>query len=280
MVPSRTVLLCRGLPHAAARRSRARQVSGRLESLPTCRVSFVSFVSFVVHALREQPTSPLRPFPRRNASPPAAEPRQRKRRLWLGFARDERRDHLADDRPHLESMSRSAADYPHVRRVRMSIDDVVRIRRRLSYWQTSDPTSGARASAGNRRARIRARMFRRCRRDVTLAVVGSNAGPDVSSAILKPRFTFPGMPYISARAQIHPHRHPVVRESRVTGGGAEIETSCRVGVTRSADRPREQLPEPGSAGEDERIGGEGLPSVSVNGSSGPPLNSNGRRRRR
>ena len=44
-----SVLSVAGLPHTAARRSRARQVSGCLCFSQTCRVPFVSFVSFVVH---------------------------------------------------------------------------------------------------------------------------------------------------------------------------------------------------------------------------------------
>ena len=77
----------------------------------------------------------------------------------------------------------------------MTIDDVVGIRA-ASYWQTSEPSSGASASAGKRRLRnaraasIPAGVASRA------PFVGSKIGPGVSSASLKPRFALPGIPYI------------------------------------------------------------------------------------
>src|SRR4029453_1856981 len=54
--------------------------------------------------------------------------RQRELRLLGGFAQHAQRDVLTERRAVLEAMPRSAADEPDVRRLRMPVDDEVRIR--------------------------------------------------------------------------------------------------------------------------------------------------------
>src|SRR3954463_15191326 len=59
------------------------------------------------------------------------ESRERHLRIWSYRIEHAARREFADRRTHLETVSRSAAEQPDVRRGGMAIDDEVRIRRRL-----------------------------------------------------------------------------------------------------------------------------------------------------
>lgn len=64
----------------------------------------------------------------------------------------------------------------------------------FSYWQTRASTRGAPLRPGKRRARYSRADIRPAGVGMRSPAEGSNAGPCVSSATLKPRHSFPGMP--------------------------------------------------------------------------------------
>src|SRR2546422_10596221 len=128
-----------------------------------------------------------------------------------------------------------------------------------SYWHTRASSSGAPASPGNRYPRY----SRAARSPSPVAcrspAVGSNGGPRVSSATLKPRHRLPGIPYMK-RAPWSAQTGRASSVNRVSPGGVpKKKTSWRVGRTRSPITSGEQATEPGARGEHVRVGAQHAP---------------------
>jgi hypothetical protein len=113
----------------------------------------------------------------------------------------------------------------------------------FSYWQTEASTSGAVASAGNRRA-TKARA----------AAAPAALGGDLEAASAAR-----GDSVEHALAEIDPDGQGVVREPRVPGRRPEHERLLARRPHPVADEGREEPAEPGAAGEDVPIRGEGRP---------------------
>ena len=97
-----------------------------------------------------------------------------------------RRDVLAERGTHLEPVSGTAADEPHVLEPRVPVDEEVAVVD-ASYWHTRASTRGALAMAGNRsRSAARAPASPEAL-GLRSIVVGFTSSPAVSSATLRPR---------------------------------------------------------------------------------------------
>ena len=111
---------------------------------------------------------------------------QGKERLWRLVAEDARGDVLAERRSVLEPVAAAAADEPHVVGRGMAVDDEMRVGE-FSYWQTPRRSTALRACRGSGTPCSRARPSVPRASGRRWPFVGSNSGPSVSSAILKPR---------------------------------------------------------------------------------------------
>lgn len=113
--------------------------------------------------------------------------------LRLPPRQDELCNVLAEGRSEFEPVPRTPADEPHVRCLRVAVDDQVLVEV-SSYWQTRVSRIGAFARSGMRTRRPSRIISMSAGVGVRSPPVGSNGSPRVSSPTLTSRRSLPGMP--------------------------------------------------------------------------------------
>ena len=124
----------------------------------------------------------------------------------------------------------------------------------LSYWHTSDPTSGASASAGNRLSKKRARTRHAVGARHTLVARWIEPRPRRVIRDLEAGAGRRGYSVHLRRVDVDPHRQRRIAEPRIAGGRAEVVDLLARRDDAIADDVGKELGQPRSAREDENVG--------------------------
>ena len=154
------------------------------------------------------------------------EPPPAKLRVDLGIGEHERRDHLSQGRPHLKAMAGTTANNPRVDRLRMAVDNQVRVRCLL---RTGKPLTQRAARSRDPGTAPREKLWpERCHQGSLSDPrwSGRSAAPDASSATLiqtniRGRNSI-DLTCAGTRGKVHPYRQVRLREPRVARRRAEV----------------------------------------------------------
>src|ERR1051325_10019044 len=179
----------------------------------------------------------------------------------------QRGDQLADRGPVFEAVPAPPAHEPRIRGRRVAIDDEVLVGRVLVLAHAGLDERGAlQAREPKRQILARRPHGVRCRQEV---------GPRVSSATLKPRHSFPGIPYMKCVPWSAQTGKAVSVKRASPGGVPKKNTSCRVARTRSPITSGNSFPSHGPQAKTNASAPRVEPSESVRVRSSPPVGTAG-----